>query len=87
MSEGNESVLTVSNYGLQDDGTFLKARVTVAPHMIQVIIAGEETQATIEGRELKKVNVLLLDGNNIELLISEVDLISMERAIGTYILP
>lgn len=83
----SESVLTLSNYGVQEDGKVIKARVTLAPHMIQVVIAGEETQFVMEGREIKKVNVLLLDGNNIELLISEVDLISLERAIGTYILP
>lgn len=83
----SESVLTVSNYGIEEGGKFIKARVTLAPHMIQVVIAGEETQTVVEGRELKRVNILLVDGNNIELLISEVDLISIERAIGTYILP
>ena len=87
MNERNESVLTVCNYAVQDDSQILKARVTIAPHMIQVIIAGEEPYTNIEGRDLRKVNVLMIDGNNLELLISEVDLICLERVIGTYMFP
>lgn len=87
MDENREFVLTVTNYAVEEDGSFLKARTTIAPHMIQFIIASENVHFTIEGRDLRKVNVILTEGNNLEMFISEIDLICMERAIGTYFLP
>lgn len=85
--DGQEFVLTVTNYAVEEDGSFTKARVTISPGMVQFIIAGTEFSHIVEGRELKKVNVVLSTENQLELFISEVDLICIERAVGTYFLP
>ena len=88
MSDGYESVLTVANYSLDDNGvTYIKTRVTIAPNLVLFVIASDNFYSIGLSLELKKVNVVIDGGNNLELYISEVDLISIERAVGTYILP
>ena len=91
MEDVQICVLTITNYSTEDeeaeDAVYTKSRVTVAPGMIDFVIAGYSTYAMSEGRELRKVNVILTSGSNLELLVSEVDMLSIERAAGTYVLP
>jgi hypothetical protein len=83
-----ESVLTVTNYSeTEEDGTYIKTRVTINPQMVEFIIAGTAAYVVKEGRELIKTNVVLSSGSNIELFISEIDLLTLERSVATYFLP
>jgi hypothetical protein len=75
---------TVVAYDLDKDGNYFTSRVTLACHMIQAVIAMDSLSAPVEGRELKDVQVCMLEGRDIRILISEVDLINLERAVGTY---
>lgn len=87
MEEGQERVLTVINYVLDNNNEHFTKRVTIAPHMVHFIIASEENLTFVPGRELRQVNVIMSEGVNLELFISLLDLTSIERAIGTYFLP
>ena len=79
--EGFDSrVLTVISYG--DEGEI--SRVTVNPHNVNTVIAGESDIA-IDGRYLRKTNVLYMDGDRIEINISLLDLTALEQAVGTYL--
>lgn len=88
MSELEEKVLTVINYGVEEDGLesprVTKTRVTIAPGMVQVVVGSYDTYKIVEEIELRKVNVLFLNDNDLELFISLLDLTILERAIGTY---
>jgi len=84
--EVQERVLTVTNYD-EEKGKFIKTRVTIAPSSVEFLIAGEEAYDTRDGREIRKVNIMLVSGNNLEVYISVLDLITLERAIGSYFLP
>lgn len=81
-----ERTLTVINYGTDDEEELLKTRVTLAPSMIVGLIASYDTALTIDGLELRKVNVILTGGDNIELFITVLELTTLERAIGAYFL-
>jgi prepilin-type processing-associated H-X9-DG protein len=82
-----ERVLTVTNYGEDDrTGNFIKTRVTLSPGMIQAIIGSEEIAQNADGRGQHKVNILFVDGNQIELFLTISDLTTVERAVGTYFL-
>jgi len=84
-----ERTLTVTNYGVDDDtNKTIKTRVTLAPGMIQTVIASYEADyGKAENNELHKVNVLYVDGNQLELFISLLDLTTIERIVGMYLLP
>jgi hypothetical protein len=84
--EPQERTLTVVHYA-EVGGKQVKKRVTLAVQMIQFIIAGDETYEMIEDREIRQVNVIFMDGNNLELFISVLDLSTIERAVGSYFLP
>lgn len=83
--EVQERTLTITNYG-EENGKLVKTRVTIPPHAVEFLIAGEESYATMEDRDIRKVNVMFSSGNNLELFISLLDLTTLERAIGTYFL-
>lgn len=81
-----ERTLTVINYG-EDEGKIIKTRVTIAPHMVQTVVASYEPVQSAEGQQQHKVNVLYMDGNQIELFINLLDLTTLERATGIYFTP
>jgi len=83
-NELEERTLTVINYTSDEDGTPMRARVTIAPNMVQFLIASDETYTVLEGRELRRVNVILSTGNNLELYLTLLELTILERAVGTY---
>lgn len=78
--------LTVINHGEDDLDAEVQTRITMAPHHIQTVIASVDYVKKF-GRDLKKVNVIYMDGGMIELFVSDLDLTSIERAVGTYFLP
>lgn len=80
------AINTVVNYEFDKEGNFFKTRVTIAPSMVQTITADDLPAATAEGRELKNVTVCMLEGVTVRLLITELDLLGLERATGTYYL-
>lgn len=90
--EGQMKQLTVTNYGSFDkeeekEPTVKKTRVTIAPHHVHFVIASDDTYCIVDGIELRKVNVILTEGNNLELIISLLDLSEIENAIGSYMVP
>jgi len=87
MDDGQERVLTVTNYVLDENEQIITQRVTIAPHMVHFVIATNESYDLIEGRDIRKLNVIMSEGVNLQLCISLLDLVSLERAIGTYFLP
>ncbi|HXN74953.1 MAG TPA: hypothetical protein VN855_00490 [Candidatus Acidoferrum sp.] len=78
-----ERTLTVINHG-EEKGKTVKTRVTIARDMVQFLIASEDTYEVVDGIELRKVNVILNTGNNLELCLTLLDLNMLERAIGMY---
>jgi len=92
MENVNIRVLTLVNYGHEEeDGKeseeITKTRITIAPGGVQVVVASYDTALTVDGIELRKVNVLMIDQTNLELHISLLDLETLEVAVGTYLLP
>lgn len=85
-SEVQERILTVMNYD-EEKGKFIKTRVTISPSSVEFLIAGDEAHDIRDSREIRKVNVMMVSGNNLELYISVLDLAMLERAIGSYFLP
>lgn len=78
-----ERTLTVINYD-EEKGKTLKTRVTIARDMVQFVVASEDTYQVVDGVELRKVNVILSGGNNLELFLTLLDLNTLERAVGMY---
>lgn len=71
-------VLTVQNFG---DTEAENGRVTLAPMAIKMVASFDDTK---QGRSLKRLHVLFLEGDNVELYVSEMDALTIEQAIGTY---
>lgn len=83
-----ERTLTVTNYGTDDKNEeIIRTRVTIAPHLVQAIVASEDTVQSVDGVSQHRVNVLFMDSNQIELFITALDLVSLERCVGSYFLP
>lgn len=91
MEDVQEKILTLTNYGTDSEkprkGNVIKTRVTVAPHMVQFVVASYDKFTELEGIEIRRVNVLMTGGEQIELFLSLLDLTTLERAVGTYLLP
>jgi hypothetical protein len=85
-------ILTVTNYSpdieedavIDENTLFKKTRITLAPHHVLFIISSDTTYCVAEGRELRRVNVIFTESSNMELYISEVDLMSIEKAVGSF---
>lgn len=60
--------------------------ITISPVNV-LIIAAPLVCEQVQGREIKRVSVLLIDGGETEVCISEVDLDQLEQAVGAYGLP
>lgn len=84
--EGVERVLTVINYGADEEGPpgTNKTRITISPGMVLFIIASDEPEYVIDNIDLYRVNVILTESNNLELFISRLDLDLIQRAVGGY---
>ena len=87
-----ERTLTFKNYAADydEDGTeksSIVTRITVAPGMVQAVIASEDPVQTCRDLHQHKVNILLIDNNQIEVYVTAVDLSTLERAVGAYFLP
>lgn len=87
--QATERTLTVTNYSEERDeeGNRIKTNVAIAPHNVDFVIGSEEMYDIAEGTELRKVNVIFTSGNNLEVYITLIDLMSIQRAISTYFLP
>lgn len=74
-------VLTVTAYAEKEEDN---KRVTIQPMNVAMLAADIE-DSTIQNRSLRKVAVLLLDGETIELFVNHQDLETMEQAVGSYL--
>lgn len=83
MDEMDVRVLTLISYGDNDEEI---VRVTIAPQNVAFLIANTVDVVKF-GLRLKKTNVMLMDGGSVELFITDMDLTTLERAVGTYMLP
>jgi hypothetical protein len=75
-------VLTVVSYIPEDDGKVSSSRITIAPMMVDAIIASEES-ILVDNRE---VSVMMTNGNSLGMNISLLDLNTLESTIGAYAL-
>ncbi|CAK0741668.1 hypothetical protein CCP1ISM_130021 [Azospirillaceae bacterium] len=89
MLDGIERVLTVTNYGADQDEEpgSRKTRITISPGMVLFIIASAESEYKVGGIDLYHVNVLLTNDSNLELFISLLDLDMLQRAVGMWFSP
>ena len=83
--QAQERTLTVTNF-VEQKGGYLKKRVTIALNGVEFMIAGEDSYEIIEEKDIRQVNVVFGSGSNLELYISLLDLLSLERAVGMYFL-
>ena len=72
-------ILTLNSYGETEE---LDSRVTIAPMNIKALFVGA---ATMQGRAVKETIVLFLDDSEpLTLYLNELDVIELERVVGTY---
>ena len=72
--------LTVHHYA---DNANEEKRITLSPQNIVVAAAAiEDTQ--VNGRSVRNVTVLFVDGGSIDLVVNHSDLEMIEQAVGTY---
>lgn len=76
----NLRVLTFTSFGETAEENY---RTTLAPHEIQVVAAQD---AVKQGMPVKRAGVMLKDGGEVEVYVSEYDLLKIEEAVGTYCL-
>jgi hypothetical protein len=74
--------LTVHHYDISKEN---EKRVTLSPNNINLLATNIE-DTIINGLSLRKVTVLFLQGDPIDLLVNHADLEKMERAIGSFYL-
>lgn len=84
--EVQERILTLTNYD-EENGKTIKRRVTISPHSVEFTMADDKVYDVIDGRDIQKVIVVMVSGNNLELYISSLDLAILERVVGNYFLP
>lgn len=77
MMEGLR-VLTVLNFGETEAEN---DRITLNSMEIQMTAARDDIR---QGRAVKKTTVMFKDGACVELFLNEMDLLTVEQAIGTY---
>lgn len=76
-------ILTLTSYGNTEDEI---VRITIAAENVAFLIASSIDVIKF-GQRLRKVNVFLMAGPDFEIFISDLDLTTLERAVGTYMLP
>lgn len=72
--------LTIHHYeaDVKDD-----RRMTLSPTNI-VMVAAEVEDVSLNGRSLRNITVLFMDGNSVDLTINHSDLECLEAAVGAY---
>lgn len=71
-------VLTVQHFGETEEEN---TRITLSPLNIKMTAANPTIR---QNREMFKVSVLFLEGDSVELFVTEMDLLQIERAVGMY---
>ncbi len=80
-----ERTMTVLNYGWDEkEENVIRTRITLAPGLVKGIVASEEPCQTVDGIKQHQVNVLFVDSSGLELFITALDLMSLERCVGAY---
>jgi hypothetical protein len=74
------NTLRVHSYGVvpEDD-----RRVTIAPANV-IALAGETDDIQVQGRSLRNISVLFVDGGSMDLVVDHADLELLENTIGAY---
>lgn len=72
--------LTLTHYAEKPEE---ERRITLSPQLITVVAAQVE-DIQVNGRSLRAVSVLFMDGGAIDLLLNHADLETLETAIGSY---
>ena len=75
--------LTITHYAAVKEE---ERRITMSPSNIALIAAKTE-DVEINGRSLREVSVLFMDGESVDVVVNHSDLQLMEEAIGAYSLP
>lgn len=78
MDMSDLMILTVTAYGETED---TNSQATLAPHMVKMILAFDDAR---QGRPVKRVEILFVDGDTGVLFVSEMDLLTIQQAIGAY---
>ena len=73
--------LTVINYGEAGE----VSTVTFSPMQVDYVIASDQSVEVL-GKVLKHTNVIFSSGNQLDLFISDIDLMNIKQAVGSYIL-
>lgn len=71
-------VLTFTHYGVTEAEN---ARMTLAPLSIKLLAAVDDER---QGRPVKRVSVMFLEADTVEIFVSELDLLQIEQAVGGY---
>lgn len=71
-------VLTFTHFGETEAEN---ARMTLSPMNVKLLAAFDDTR---QGRPVKRVSVLFLEGDSVEVFVSEMDLLQIEQAVGMY---
>lgn len=72
--------LTVFHYGETSEED---RRITISPNLVTVV-AAQNTDVTVNGRQLRHVTLLFTDGGSVDVTINHFDLEMLESAIGSY---
>jgi len=75
-------VLRVLSYGETPEQDL---RITISPMNVLAIVA-ENEDSTIQGRAVRRVDVLLGEGEQLSVVVNHQDLELLERAIGSFCL-
>lgn len=75
------SILRIDHYGDTEDQN---RRMTLSPSNI-CGLAAEMDDTIVQGRSLRRVGVMMMDGEEILLVVNHADLALMERAVGSFI--
>jgi hypothetical protein len=79
MLESDMKTLTLISYEADGD-----CRLTVAPHNVDFVIA-KIGCVEIRGNLLKNATIFFSDGNNVQVNVTDLDLTTLEEAIGSYV--
>jgi hypothetical protein len=71
-------VLTFTHFG---ESEAENARMTLSPMNVKLLAAFDDMR---QGRPVKRVSVLFVEGDSVEIFVSEMDLLTIEQAVGMY---
>lgn len=76
-------VLTLTHYG----PTEAENRIVTLSLINIAMIAAEVENVSLQNRQVRRLQVLLLDGEAVDLALSDLDLHQLQQAVGVYVLP